>query len=442
MTDAPRPFAPHKVPTSRAARALHLGGLSAGILGRAALDGVSGALRGQRVLAKDLLLSPANARQITAHLSRMRGAAMKVGQLLSMEATDLLSPEVAALLAPLRDQAHVMPPHQLKRLLSAAWGPDFPRQFKRFDVQPLAAASIGQVHRAQTHAGRDLAIKVQYPGVAAAIDSDIANLGLLLRLPGLGLGALDLAPLLEAARVQLHAEADYLREGAMLARFGAALGGDYLVPGVDVARTSGQILAMDFVAGVPLEQLSHSDQTSRDAAATALVRLCLQELFDLGLMQTDPNMANFLWDPESGRLGLLDFGAAQEFAPAFVADHRALLQAALAQDGAAARPLLRKIGYFGTKTPPDLEDRLLASFVRATAPLRGGVHDFDRCTLLEELRAEGFDLASERSEAPLPPAPALFLQRKIAGTYLLAKRLRARVDLGALLRPFLDAPPR
>ena len=186
---------------------------------------------------------------MTEQLAQMRGAAMKIGQLVSMDTGDVLPPELSAIMARLRDGAHVMPPAQLKKVLGAEWPAGWLARFEQFDVHPIAAASIGQVHRARTRDGRDLAIKVQYPGVARSIDSDVANVGALIRMSGLLPKGFALAPYLEQARLQLHEETDYAAEGRHLARFGARLAGDarFVVPGEAPEWTTGTILAMDFV---------------------------------------------------------------------------------------------------------------------------------------------------------------------------------------------------
>lgn len=134
-------------------------------------QGLRTAASGERVDLRALALSPENALRLTRELSHMRGAAMKVGQLMSMDAGELLPPEFAAILARLRADAHPMPPRQLRTVLDKAWGEGWYRRFERFDLRPLAAASIGQVHRALTPDGRDLAIKVQFPGVRESIES-------------------------------------------------------------------------------------------------------------------------------------------------------------------------------------------------------------------------------------------------------------------------------
>jgi Predicted unusual protein kinase len=181
MTDIPFPPRVRSVPSSRLARLGHMGGLATGLAGDLALGAGRALARGERPRLDRLILSPGSVERITDRLSQMRGAAMKLGQLMSMETGDLLPPELSNILARLRAEAHTMPPKQLKTVLEANYGADFRRLFKGFDTQPLAAASIGQVHRATAADGTALAIKIQYPGVRAAIDSDLDNAAALIR---------------------------------------------------------------------------------------------------------------------------------------------------------------------------------------------------------------------------------------------------------------------
>lgn len=385
-------------------------------------------------------MTPSNAARLTGELAKMRGAAMKVGQMLSMEAADLMPPEFADILASLRSDAHYMPPKQLKAVLIDGLGADFMTRFKRFDVQPLAAASIGQVHRATTVDGRDIALKVQYPGVRDSIDSDMRNVGALIRMSGMMPKGLDIAPMLEEARQQLHQEADYKREAEFLSRFHALLAGEdaFIVPELQDDILCDTILGMRYVKADPIEALADADQDTRDHVATTLIKLVLRELFEFGMMQTDPNFANYRYDRAQRKIVLLDFGATRVFAPEMAGQYRALLRAGMAADRTATRDALIEIGMYDDSIPAHHETLLLDLFDMAMTPLRSTeVYDFGRTDLLGQLRDAGMDMADDRSYVPLPPVDTLFLQRKIGGMYLLATRLRARVDMHLLLSAYL-----
>jgi predicted unusual protein kinase regulating ubiquinone biosynthesis (AarF/ABC1/UbiB family) len=198
---------------------------------------------------------------------------MKLGQMISLDSGDFLPPELGDILARLRSNAFHMPPQQLSRVLEEEWGKDWRRRFKRFQAHPIAAASIGQVHRAETHDGQVLAIKVQYPGVAESIGSDVDNVASLLRLSGLLPVELDIGPLLAEAKAQLAREADYVREGEQLRRYGELLRGspEFVVPTLDPSFTTARVLAMSFVQSRPIESLDDAPQEARDLAMTRIV---------------------------------------------------------------------------------------------------------------------------------------------------------------------------
>jgi predicted unusual protein kinase regulating ubiquinone biosynthesis (AarF/ABC1/UbiB family) len=434
MTDTPRSQRHRSVPSSRLARFGAMGGLATGLAGDMAMGAGRALARGERPRLDTLLLTPASMERIADRLSQMRGAAMKLGQLMSMETGDLLPPELAAILARLRDAAHMMPPKQLKSVLEDTYGPDFRRHFKGFDTTPLAAASIGQVHRATAADGTSLVLKIQYPGVRAAIDSDLDNAAALIRWSGMLPEELDLAPLLAEARKQLHEEADYAREGAYMARFSALLEHDdrFVVPRYRPELSAPGALAMSHEPSEPIEALAVAAPEVRDRAMSALIDLCLRELFEFRLMQTDPNFANYRWRPETGQIVLLDFGATREIGAEVAAGHLELLRAGLARDRDRVFAALEALGF----VRPGLAERHRVALLDMAAMGFGaldGPLDFAADDLPDRMRQRGMEIGSERDLWHIPPAETLFLQRKIGGLYLLAARLGATVDFPNLL---------
>lgn len=421
-----------KVPSARLSRLASFGQLAGGIAGGMLAEGARRLAAGERPQISDMLLTPGNALRLTEQLSRLRGAAMKLGQMISLDAGDLLPAELTAILARLRDSAHYMPPSQLNQVLIGEWGKDWRKRFARFEATPIAAASIGQVHRATLPDGRVVAIKVQYPGVAASIDADVDNVATLLRLSTLLPDSLDIAPLLAEAKQQLREEADYIREAEQMRRYGALLAGNpaFVVP-TPIEELSGErVLVMDFIPGAPIDTLEGADQATRDAAMGALLGLVLRELFEFGFMQTDPNFANYRWQADTGRAVLLDFGAARPVPEATTAAYRRLMHAGLAEDPAALKDALLEVGFV---SPVTLERHAPAFDAMITLLIqhlgRPGLFEFADRSFVAEVRRSVETVAADRAAWHIPPAETLFVQRKVSGTALLAVRMAARLPL-------------
>ena len=431
------------VPDGRLSRLARLGSLATGVAGGMLAEGARQLAAGRRPKVSELVLTPANARRVADQLAQLRGAAMKVGQLMSMDAGNLLPPELAEILARLREDARTMPMSQVVQVLETHWGKGWEQGFERFSFTPCAAASIGQVHRARTRDGQELAIKLQYPGVRRSIDSDVDNVATLLRVSGLLPKALNLAPLLAEAKRQLHEEADYRREAENLHRFGDLLGNaqDFVLPHAVDALTRSDILAMSWVEGVAVESLAEpqaADQALRDRVASLLIGLLFRELFEFRFIQTDPNFANYRFDTASGRVVLLDFGATRPYAEPVVEAYRRLMAGTVRGDRAAMGEAAQAIGYFQEHIHTAQRDAVIELFATACEPLRHpGAYDFGTSDLPLRLRDAGLKLSMERDFWHTPPADALFLHRKLGGLYLLAARLRARVDVAALAAPWL-----
>lgn len=428
------------IPRSRFERLAHLGGLAGRVAGGMLAEGVRQVARGNLPRTADLALTPANVRRVADKLSELRGAAMKVGQLLSMDAGDILPTELASILAGLRANARPMPMSEVVSVMQASFGEGWEHRFKRFSFTPMAAASIGQVHAAISQSDRQLALKIQYPGIGQSIDSDVDNVATLLNVSRLVPEDLDLQPLLQEAKRQLHAEADYRLEAGHLKRFAMALEDtpEFLVPGVDESLTRENILAMDFLEGEPVESLTTATQATRDRVVGLLLDLLFRELFEFRMVQTDPNFANFLYNSETRQLGLVDFGATRNYRGAVVEAYRGLLEAALRDDHAAMSENAQAIGYFKDSIHARQHAAVMELFVLATEPARTRDRfDFGASDLALRIRDIGMNLSFNQGYWHTPPADAIFLHRKLGGLYMLAARLRAKVEVRGILERHL-----
>ncbi|ATR83084.1 ubiquinol-cytochrome C reductase [Pseudomonas sp. HLS-6] len=436
----PREPGSSSVPGSRLSRLIRFGSLASGVASGMLAEGARQLAQGKRPALSDLLLTPGNVQRVANQLSQLRGAAMKVGQLLSMDAGDLLPRELSDILSRLRSDAHPMPMSQLVAVLNESWGKGWEGRFERFSFTPLAAASIGQVHAAQGKDGQRLAIKVQYPGVRESISSDVDNVATLLSISGLLPKGMDVAPLLEEAKRQLQDEADYLKEAEHLRHFHQLLADspDFLVPRAYTEFSSPTILVMSFVDGVAMESLEHAPQAERDRIIALLFGLLMREVFEFQCVQTDPNFANYRYQRDTGRMVLLDFGATRRYARNSTEAFRRLLIAGLREDRAAITDAALAVGYFQPETLPRHRALLTDLIAQACEPLRHqGAYDFAASDLAVRLRDAGWKLGADRDFWGTPPVEVLFLHRKMGGLYLLAAKLKARVNVRSLFEPYL-----
>jgi predicted unusual protein kinase regulating ubiquinone biosynthesis (AarF/ABC1/UbiB family) len=429
------------VPQGRLSRLAALGQIAGGVASGMVAEALSRLAQGERPHFRDLLLTPSNARKAAEQLSRMRGAAMKLGQLISLEPGEFLTPELQAIFSQLRASAHFMPQGQLIACLSSAWGPDWRCHFRQFEMTPIAAASIGQVHKAILTCGRPVAVKVQYPGVSQSIESDIDNVATFLRLSGLLPATLNIAPHLAEAKRQLREEADYLREADEMRRFGRFLADDprFVVPAPVDELLRPTVLLMDFIDGVPLERLVSQQQSDRDAVMTAISDLALQELFTFGYMQTDPNFANYLWRPSDRRLVLLDFGAVCPVLPESADAYRTLLRATLSGNVERVRGALMEMQYLSpgqVNRHGRVLDDMISIVLDHVLKAPDGLVDFSDRGPLVEIRERAMPLFADRALWALPSPDKIFLQRKITGLALLGMKLRARLPLSTMLKAY------
>ena len=430
------------VPSSRLGRLAGFGKLAGGVAGGVISEGARRLAAGERPRMDQLLLTPGNAKRLSDQLAHLRGAAMKLGQMISMDTGDVLPPELTAILARLREQADFMPPRQLDTVLAEEWGKDWRRNFRRFEPRPVAAASIGQVHRALTKDGRLLAIKVQYPGVAQSIDSDVDNVATLLRVTGLLPKGLDFDPVLVAAKEQLREEADYKRETDMMERYAALLAGDdrYLVPTPDRALSTGRVLAMTFEESSPIETLGELPDTERDDLFAHLIELVARELFEWRLMQTDPNFANYRVKRDTGQLVLLDFGAARDISDEISDRYRTLLRAGFSEDREGVLDAATAAGFINDHAVARHPDAIRRAVdIVVTQMAKQERLDFGDRSFVPQIRGEVMPVAQDRESWHIPPPETLFVQRKVSGTALLGARIGAKVDVRGIVGDILDA---
>jgi len=387
------------LPSNRFSRMLKLGKMASGVASGALNEGVKRLARGEMPKVSELILTPTNARRITHQLSEMRGAVMKIGQLLSMEASDLLPRELTDILAQLRESAHAMPQSDLEATLQQAWGVDWRQRFSEFNEQPFAAASIGQVHEAVDRFGRRLAIKVQYPGISKSIDSDIDNAASLLKLFKLLPESLEIDPLLTMAKAQLHDEADYVLEAGYLNSYRQRLGEDevFQLPQVIDELSTDNVLAMTYVEGDSIEALTQSTPELRNRLATKIIELSMREFLHWGMVQTDPNFANFRFNADQNTVGLLDFGALRINQVQRTQVFTQLLQAAMEQDLVKVVEAACAVGYIEKDDPFNYRLAIADLIQTAVEPaLHEDEYDFAHSSLSQRMTEKLYKLRSQK----------------------------------------------
>lgn len=325
-----------------------------------------------------------------------------------------------------------MPPSQRDEVLIQSLGPTWRDLFSSFEEKPFAAASIGQVHRATlASSGKNVAVKVQYPGVRNSIDSDLNNLSLLLTASRLLPKGLFLDRTIANARTELGWECDYEREAEACIRFKQLLQDEevtFLVPQIYTEASGPGVLTAEFMTGTTVTKIKDLTQHDRDWVGTQILRLCLRELMEWRFMQTDPNWTNFLYNRDTQKLELLDFGASREFPDKFIEPYVSLLIAASKGDRDACRTFSIELGYLtGSESKEMLKAHVdsimtLAEPFVETAP---EVYDFEDQTITDRVRANIGLMLRERM-AP-PPEETYSLHRKLSGAFLLCARLRSKV---------------
>ncbi|HET6908917.1 MAG TPA: AarF/ABC1/UbiB kinase family protein [Mycobacteriales bacterium] len=403
------------IPRWALSRGAKLATLPLGVAGRATI-GLGKRIGGRPAELVASELQARTAEQLFRVLGELKGGAMKFGQALSVfEAAlpeDLAAPYRAAL-TKLQEAAPPMPPATVHRVLATGLGAEWRELFLDWSDKPAAAASIGQVHHARWHDGREVAVKLQYPGAGAALLSDLNQLSRVARLFAVINPGLDVKPLLAELRARVAEELNYTLEAESQAAFAAAYDGDPDIVVPKVVHVGESVLVTEWVGGTPLATIIRDGtKEQRDRAGLLLVRLLFSGPARAGLLHADPHPGNFRLTDE-GQLIVLDFGAVNRLPGGLPAPIGPLIRLAL--DGKADDVLesLREEGFVRPEFDVDA-DGVLAYLDPMLEPVRAETFHFNRAWL----RREAARVADPRSSAT-----QLGRQLNLPPTYLLIHRV-------------------
>jgi predicted unusual protein kinase regulating ubiquinone biosynthesis (AarF/ABC1/UbiB family) len=341
-----------------------------GALRTALASALPGSGRGRR--RQQALLRTAD--DVAQLMGNMKGVTMKAGQIMSLMGGAAVPEDVAQRLATLQASAPAMAPELVREVFQRDYGKTPSQLFRRFEEKPFAAASIGQVHRAELKDGTRLAVKVQYPGVREAITADLANLGAILGIAGLAARGFNPGPVVEDLRRGIAAEMDYVLEAQRQGRFASVFEGHPFirVPRVFPQLSSPHVLVQEYIEGSPFASARDLDQPERDRIAEVIFRFTFGSMHRHGLFQADPHAGNYLLQPD-GKVAFLDFGCISEFEPGLLENINSVVAGVLTGDIERWRRGMETIGYVPAGTALSTDELWQQMRVYYTFILNDGV---------------------------------------------------------------------
>ncbi|XP_077259868.1 ubiquinone biosynthesis protein COQ8, mitochondrial isoform X1 [Temnothorax americanus] len=429
-----------KVPSTRLQRMVSFGtlGISLGLGTAAEYTRRTLGLKERSIgdTVDSMFLTKANAERIVSTLCKVRGAGLKIGQILSIQDNTIISPELQKVFERVRQSADFMPTWQVEKVLVNELGHTWRNKLAYFEEKPFAAASIGQVHRGTLLNKQDVAIKIQYPGVAVGIQSDIENLVGIMKVWNVFPEGMFIDNVVEVAKRELAWEVDYTREAECTKKYRELIMPypDYYVPAVIDDLSTKQVFTTEMIEGIPVDKCTDMDVKIRQRISELVMRLTLKELFEFRYMQTDPNWSNFFYNLDTKQLILLDFGACRTYEKTFMDKYIEVINAASKGNRNKVLELSREMKFL-----TGYESKIMENAHVDAVMILGQVfdnnheyYDFGGQDVTKRIQSLVPTIINHRL-CP-PPEEIYSLHRKLSGIFLLCAKLGAKITCRDMFR--------
>lgn len=398
------------------------------------------------------------AQYLVRELGKLKGSVVKIGQMMALYGEHFLPPEITNALHQLNDDTTALSWPTMESVIREQLGE---KRFSELEIDhsPLGAASLAQVHRARRKSdGTELVLKVQYPGVAQAIDTDLSLVTQLLRVSKVVPMTREFEEWLDEVRLMMHREVNYRQEMETTRLFHSYLNADprYIVPRIYSDYCTNTILCMSFERGVPINSpiVLALSQERRNQLALSALDVCVREVFQWGEMQTDPNFGNYLVrlaekDGDVDQIILLDFGAVRDFPDDLITLARKLTRGAFFRDRELMREAMKGFSFFDNMqdtTRNSLIDLMFLAIEPFSdlkdAPAETVTADGKYMWAKSRLHVRAASMAAKSAASKsfsVPPKELMFLSRKLMGAYTFMTVIDAQIYARSLLEPYMKA---
>jgi predicted unusual protein kinase regulating ubiquinone biosynthesis (AarF/ABC1/UbiB family) len=435
-----------RIKSGTLSRGFSLAKMSLNVGAKAAGHAIGGMFSGESSEDRLTALLTSQLGVLSRELGQLKGSVMKVGQMLSVYGEYFLPPEANALLKSLQNQSPPLQWREIKKVLLRELGAEKLAELE-ISHEPLASASLGQVHRAVRKSdGLVIALKVQYPGVDQAIEGDLKVLKYVLSVSKMIPKGPQYDQIFDEVREMLHQEVDYAQELKLTEEFREFLADDprFVVPRPIAEFSSRKVLATTLEEGLSVDspEVQQLSQERRNDLSRAVLELYLKELFEFGAMQTDPHFGNYRIrlggsGDSKDQLILFDFGAVRKFSPAFLTSYRDLVDGSVHHDRELVNRAATDLGFMQPGDSNELRNSFASVCELICEPFQAGIYNWGEDDLPKRAARESSKLAFQFRLRP-PPREIVFLDRKMGGVFIFLSHLKAKIEGRALIESYLE----